>query len=144
MPILSDYNRFAKESRGSLFDTFVGFAITNVLFYFGGQVPGRSNIICATAAIQSILFGLILLMFILHETSNAFADVYSKVVSTQNIFHKIKQIYLIICGFTVLSIVLAIIVPISQYERFLLLIEVVFVPLFGIVISDNHIVKDRH
>jgi purine-cytosine permease-like protein len=114
---MSDCNRFAKESRGSLFDTFVGFAITNILFYFGGWILGLSNVICTAAAIKSIFFGLILLMFILHKTSNAFADVYSEADSTRSIFHKIKQRYLIIGGFTVLSSVLAIIVPISQYER---------------------------
>jgi NCS1 family nucleobase:cation symporter-1 len=69
--------------------------------------------------------------------------VYSAAVPTQSIVHKIKQRYLI-SGFTVLSIVLAIIVPILQYERFLLLIGAVFVPLFGIVISYYYIVKDRH
>jgi nucleobase:cation symporter-1, NCS1 family len=60
-----------------------------------------------------------------------------------SIFHKIKQRYLII-GFTVLSTVLTMMVPISQYETFLLLIGAVFVPLFGVVISDYYIVKDRH
>ena len=143
MPLVSDYNRFAKQSRGAFLGTFVGFAITNILFYFGGLILGVSDIIGVVAAIQSIFFGLILLMFILHETSNAFADVYSAAVSTQSIFRKIKQRYLII-GFTVLSIVLAIILPISQYQTFLLLIGAVFVPLFGVVISDYYIVKDRH
>ncbi|HZC21359.1 MAG TPA: cytosine permease [Nitrososphaeraceae archaeon] len=142
MPLVSDYNRFAKNSRGAFSGTFVGFAITNILFYFGGLILGVGDVVAVVAAIQSIFFGLILLMFILHETSNAFADVYSAAVSTQTIFHKIKQSHLII-GFTALSTVLAVMIPISQYETFLLLIGAVFVPLFGVVLSDYYIIKHR-
>jgi NCS1 family nucleobase:cation symporter-1 len=77
MPLVSDYNRFAKDSSGAFSGTFVGFAITNILFYFGGLILGVGNVVAVVAAVQSIFFGLILLMFILRETSNAFADVYS-------------------------------------------------------------------
>jgi purine-cytosine permease-like protein len=34
-------------------------------------------------------------------------------------------------------------IPISQYETFLLLIGAVFVPLFGVVLSDYYIIKHR-
>jgi len=42
-----------------------------------------------------------------------------------------------------LSTVLAMTIPISQYETFILLIGAVFVPLFGVVLSDYYIVKRR-
>ena len=142
MPLVADYNRFAKDSKGAFRGTFVGFAITNILFYFGGVLVGNSDVVAIILAIQSIFFGFLLFMFILHETTNAFADVYSSAVSTQSIFHKIKQRYLII-GFTALSTVLAMLIPISQYETFILLIGSVFVPLFGVVLSDYYIVKRR-
>ena len=143
MPLVSDYNRFAKDSRGAFRGTFVGFAITNILFYFGGVLLGTSDVFAILFAIQSIFFGFLLLLFILHETTNAFADVYSSSVSTQSIYRKIKQRHLIV-GFTVLSSVLAMTIPISQYETFILLIGAVFVPLFGVVLSDYYIVKRRH
>jgi putative hydroxymethylpyrimidine transporter CytX len=142
MPLVSDYNRFAKDSKGAFRGTFVGFAITNVLFYFGGVLLGTSDVFAILFAIQSIFFGFLLLLFILHETTNAFADVYSSSVSTQSIYRKIKQSYLIV-GFTALSTVLAMTIPISQYETFILLIGAVFVPLFGVVLSDYYIVKRR-
>jgi putative hydroxymethylpyrimidine transporter CytX len=142
MPLVADYNRFAKDSKAAFRGTFVGFAITNILFYFGGVLVGNSDVVAIILAIQSIFFGFLLFMFILHETTNAFADVYSSSVSTQSIFHKIKQRYLII-GFTALSTVLAMLIPISQYETFILLIGSVFVPLFGVVLSDYYIVKRR-
>lgn len=46
-----------------------------------------------------------------------------------------------IIGFTVHSTILAVMIPISQYETFLLLIGAVFVPLFGVVLSDYYIIK---
>ena len=76
------------------------------------------------------------------EADNAFAYVYSAAVSTQSIFRKIKQLYLII-GFTALSTVLAMTISIANYETFILLIGAVFVPLFGVVLSDYYIVKRR-
>jgi nucleobase:cation symporter-1, NCS1 family len=140
IPLVADYNRFAKDSKGAFKGTFVGFAITNILFYFGGVLLGTSDVVAIVIALQSIFFGFLLLMFILHETTNAFADVYSSAVSTQSIFRKIKQRYLII-GFTAFSTLLAMLIPISQYETFILLIGAVFVPLFAVVLSDYYIVK---
>ena len=63
-------------------------------------------------------------------------------VSTQSIFRKIKQVYLII-GFTIISTILAMTISIANYETFILLIGAVFVPLFGVVLSDYYIVKRR-
>jgi NCS1 family nucleobase:cation symporter-1 len=83
--LVSDCNRFAKDSRGAFSGTFVGFAITNILFYFGGLILGVGDVVAVVAASQSIFFELNLLMFILHETSNAFADAYSAAVSTEYI-----------------------------------------------------------
>jgi putative hydroxymethylpyrimidine transporter CytX len=142
MPLAADYNRFSKESKGAFKGTFVGFTLTNILFYFGGVMLGVSDVVGIIAAIQSIFFGFLLLILLVDEADNAFADVYSAAVSTQSIFRKIKQVYLII-GFTTLSTILAITVSIASYETFILLIGAVFVPLFGVVLSDYYIVKRR-
>jgi purine-cytosine permease-like protein len=66
--------------------------------------------------------------------------VYSASVSTQNIFPKIDQRYLII-GITAFSVIMANIIPISEYQSFLLLIGAVFVPLFGVVLTDYYILN---
>ena len=142
MPLAADYNRFAKESKGAFKGTFIGFTLTNILFYFGGVMLGVSDVVAIIAAIQSIFFGFLLLILLVDEADNAFADVYSAAVSTQSIFRKLKQFYLII-GFTALSTVLAMTISIANYETFILLIGAVFVPLFGVVLSDYYIVKRR-
>ncbi len=46
-----------------------------------------------------------------------------------------------IVGLTALSAVLATVVSIQQYESFLLLIGAIFVPLFGVVLTDYYVVK---
>ena len=140
MPLVADYNRFSKKSKSALWGTFIGFTMTNILFYFGGVLLGTSDILAIVAAIQAMFFGFLMLLLIVDEADNAFADVYSAAVSTQDIFPKTGQKYLI-AGFTALSALLAMLVSVQQYEVFLLLIGSIFVPLFGVVLTDYYIVK---
>jgi NCS1 family nucleobase:cation symporter-1 len=140
MPLVADYNRFSRDSNSAFKGTLAGFAMTNILFYFGGVLLGASDIVAIVSAIQSILFGFLMLVLIVDETDNTFADVYSASVSTQNIFPKIYQRYLII-GITAFSVIMANIIPISEYQSFLLLIGAVFVPLFGVVLTDYYILN---
>jgi nucleobase:cation symporter-1, NCS1 family len=142
MPLVADYNRFSKKSKSALWGTFIGFTLTNILFYFGGVLLGTSDVFAIVAAIQAMFFGFLMLLLIVDEADNAFADVYSAAVSTQNIFPKISQKYLI-AGFTGLSAILAMVISIQQYEVFLLLIGAIFVPLFGVVLTDYYIVKRK-
>ncbi|MGB8158825.1 MAG: cytosine permease [Nitrososphaeraceae archaeon] len=143
MPLAADYNRFAKNSNSAFKATMIGFAMTNVLFYLGGVLLGTSDIIIIIGAIQSMLFGFLMLVLIVDETDNTFADVYSAAVSSQNIFPKLDQRVLII-GFTAFCVIMANIIPIAEYQTFLLLIGAVFVPLFGVVLSDYYILKRFH
>jgi NCS1 family nucleobase:cation symporter-1 len=140
MPLVADYNRFSKKSKSALWGTFIGFTMTNILFYFGGILLGTSDVLAIVVAIQAMFFGFLMLLLIVDEADNAFADVYSASVSTQNIFAIINQKHLII-GLTILSTILAMVVSIQQYEVFLLLIGAIFIPLFGVVLTDYYIIK---
>ena len=142
LPLVADYNRFAKKSRSALWATFIGFTITNILFYFGGVLLGTFDIIAIIVAIQAMFFGFLMLLLIVDEADNAFADVYSAAVSAQSILSKLNQKYLVV-GLTALSTLLAMVISIQQYEVFLLLIGAIFVPLFGVVLTDYYVVKKR-
>jgi putative hydroxymethylpyrimidine transporter CytX len=142
LPLVADYNRFAKKSKSALWATFIGFAMTNILFYFGGVLLGTFDVIAIIIAIQAMFFGFLMLLLIVDEADNAFADVYSAAVSAQNILSKMNQKHLVV-GLTGVSTVLAMVVSIQQYEVFLLLIGAVFVPLFGVVLTDYYVVKKR-
>lgn len=140
MPLVSDYNRFAKTSRAAFVGTLVGFSITNIIFYLGGVLLGLGDVSSIIISIQAILFGFILLVIVVDEVDNAFADIYSAAISSQSIFHNLNQRHLII-GFTIVSTILSIFISIEGYEQFLLLIGALFIPLFGVVLTDYFVVK---
>lgn len=140
MPLVADYNRFAKKSKTAFWATLIGFALTNTLFYFGGVLLGTFDVLAIIIAMQAIFFGFLMLLLLVDEADNAFADLYSAAVSVQNIFPNLSQKQLII-GFTLLSTILASVVTIQDYETFLLLIGAIFVPLYGVVLTDYYLVK---
>ena len=140
MPLVSDYNRFAKTSKGAFMGTLIGFSITNIIFYLGGLLLGLGDVSSIIISIQAILFGFILLVMVVDEVDNAFADIYSAAISSQSIFRNLNQRYLII-GFTALSTILSIFVSIEGYQQFLLLIGALFIPLFGVLLTDYFVVK---
>ena len=142
MPLAADYNRFARNGRTAMWATFIGFTLTNILFYFGGLLLGTSDIIGIVMAVQAMFFGFLMLLLVVDEADNAFADVYSAAVSTQNIFSNLNQKHLII-GFAAASAILAMVVSIEEYQTFLLIIGAIFVPLFAVVLTDYYVVKKR-
>jgi purine-cytosine permease-like protein len=77
---------------------------------------------------------------IVDEIDNAFADIYSAAISSQSIFHNLNQRHLII-GFSIVSTILAIFVSIEGYEQFLFLIGALFIPLFGVLLTDYFVIK---
>jgi NCS1 family nucleobase:cation symporter-1 len=140
MPLVSDYNRFAKTSKGAFIGTLIGFSITNIIFYVGGLLFGLGDISFIIISIQAILSGFILLVMIVDEIDNAFADIYSAAISSQSIFHNLNQRHLII-GFSIVSTILAIFVSIEGYEQFLFLIGALFIPLFGVLLTDYFVIN---
>jgi len=143
LPLVSDYNRFARKEKESFFGTFLGYTIANTWFYFIGAMLAvaypKQTITYSMALLPLGLFGLFLILA--DEPDNAFANVYSTTLSIQNIFPKKKQ-WKIALVITLLSMLIAYLTPIVQYENFLLLIGASFVPVFGVIFSD-YFLKNR-
>src|SRR6478735_3005638 len=140
LPLVSDYNRFAKKSKNAFLGTFIGFSITNCLFYVIGLLLGISDIFAILLAIQTFFYGFVLLVLIVDEVDNVFANIFSSAMSFNNIYNKINYKYLVVC-FTIVGVVLSNIIPIYQYENFLLIIGALFAPLFAIVLTDYYIIR---
>ena len=140
LPLVADYNRFAQNSKNAFLGTFIGFSITNTLFYLIGILLGINDVFEILFAIQTFFYGFILLILIVDEIDNVFADIFSSAMSFKNIFNKINYKYLVII-FTVLSCILSNVIPINQYESFLFIIGALFTPLFSIVLIDYYVVK---
>lgn len=140
LPLVADYNRFAKKSKNAFYGTFIGFSITNCLFYVIGFLLGISDIFAILVAIQTFFYGFFLLILIVDEVDNVFANIFSSAMSFKNIYNKINYKYLVIF-FTGLGVLLANLIPIQQYESFLLIIGALFAPLFAIVLTDYYIIR---
>ncbi len=149
LPLVADYSRFAREPRASFRGTCLGYVLANVWFYGLGALfvaalkvsePTPDNL---AAAIMGMTGGIVALVVILvDETDNAFADIYSAAVSIQNLFPGLNQRWLIV-GIGAVGAGLAACATMSQYFSFLLLIGSVFVPLFGVFGADYFVLRRR-
>src|SRR5213594_1923301 len=98
LPLVADYNRFARRGVSSAAGTFWGYAIGNAWFYALGALlvlgAGLSDTSPAGlgTAIASLAGGwVVLLALLVGETDEAFADIYSAAGSSQNLTTHIKQ-----------------------------------------------------
>lgn len=144
MPLVADYNRFARHSGRAFWGTYLGYLLANVWFYaLGALFVLALQTDDLIAAIISLAGGwLALILILVDETDNAFADIYSAAVSGQNVLTKMRQLWLAV-AVGVICFVLATTVPIAQYEGFLLLIGSVFVALFGVLAADYFVLRRR-
>ncbi len=148
IPLAADYTRFARSARAGFVGTSLGYAIAHAWFYVLGVVLILSQIATDpgdptgfVAAVLAVPAGLLALgILAVDESDEAFANIYSASVSVQNAFPKLSQRKVsVIIG--AICTVLAIAIPLVQYENFLLLIGAVFVPLFGVLAAHYAVVR---
>jgi nucleobase:cation symporter-1, NCS1 family len=149
IPLAADYTRFARSKRAGFAGTGIGYAIAHAWFYFLGLFLILSQTATdpsdptgfVVAAMLAVPLGFVALAILaVDETDEAFANIYSASVSVQNAFPRLSQRKLSI-GIGALCTVLAVLVPLVQYENFLLLIGAVFVPLFGVLAAHYAVVR---
>ena len=151
LPLVADYNRFARKDRSSAAGTFCGYAFGNAWFYaLGALLVLGAGLSYATpaglgTAIGSLAGGWVVLVALLvGETDEAFADIYSSAVSSQNLEARIPQrgaVMSIAAAGVALAVWLGLRphVALGNYEAFLFLMGSVFVPLFGLFVADYFI-----
>jgi putative hydroxymethylpyrimidine transporter CytX len=144
MPLAADYNRFASTPKGGFLGTYVGFAVGNIVGYAIGSIlilaTGSADIVSSFGHL--FLGAPALLLILVYELDNCFADVYSAAVSVQNNLPKLKQwvLILLIGG---LCAALALFIDIENYIWFLLWIGATFSPIFGVVLSHHYILAKQ-
>src|SRR5207245_1827474 len=96
-PLISDYNRFARSSKDSLIGTAAGYTIANTVFYMLGAglmalgiALGQPNFLAVIGLLGLGAFPLLIIL--VDETDNAFANVYSTAVSLQNLAPRRRQL----------------------------------------------------
>ena len=146
IPLVSDYSRHSRTPRDAFVGTSVGYGASSALFFVlgvlavAGHVGGNGDVIDALLAIPAGALALIIL--VVDEVDEAFANVYSTAISAQNVLPKVdRRVLAVIVG--ALSTLLALLVNIQDYESFLLLIGSVFVPLFATFAVDYFVLSKR-
>jgi nucleobase:cation symporter-1, NCS1 family len=85
---------------------------------------------------------LALIVLLVGETDEAFANIYSTAVSIQNLASKLK-IWLLALVVGIIATIAAANLDLVEYETFLFLIGGVFVPVFGILLADYFVLRGR-
>src|SRR3989449_4806274 len=152
-PLISDYNRFARSSKDSMIGTAAGYTIANTVFYVLGAglmalgiTFGQPNFLAVIGLLGLGAFPLLIIL--VDETDNAFANVYSTAVSVQNLTPTRCQATFIIAATVIAMAGAAFLWSRGEgigggYEGFLFLIGGLFVPLLGVVIADSFVVRRR-
>jgi NCS1 family nucleobase:cation symporter-1 len=141
LPLVADYNRYARRGAWGFTGTFAGYALGNAWFYALGALlvlvaHARTDVVGLGTSIAALAGGTVVLIALLAgETDEAFADIYSWAVSAQNLWPRAPQRALI-GAVAVVSTLLALVVTVGSFELFLFLIGSVFVPLFGIFFAE--------
>jgi nucleobase:cation symporter-1, NCS1 family len=142
-PLVADYTRFSRDRRsaflgvgtGYLLPTLFQFGFGSVLVLSRGVDPAHPELILTAIAGGGAAAALALLALTVDETDEAFANVYSTAVSTQNLFPRVPQRALIVAA-SVAATGGALAIDMRSYQRFLLLLGAVFVPLLGVLFAD--------
>jgi NCS1 family nucleobase:cation symporter-1 len=149
-PLVADYSRFSRDRGAAFWGTAAGYFVPHVWFYALGAMLAlaagiafdpNAPIAPLLAAIAGLTAGwAALLVILVDETDESFANVYSTALSVQNLWPRASQRTLIV-GITALVLLIAWTVPLTQYESFLLLIGSAFVPLLGVLAADYYVVR---
>ncbi len=138
LPLVADYARFGRSTGGTLRGTWLGYAIANIWCYALGVLvvstaqPGIELVATLLLAQGGLIaLGLILI----DEVDNAYGDLHSGAVSL-NFLRAGLPVRGAGIGLGVLATAAALFLPMHSLEPFLLLLSSIFVPLFGVVISQ--------
>jgi len=145
LPLIADYTRFGRTAGGVFKGSAAGYVLANIWFY----ALGAAYTLMAKDDPQGMLLsalattggGLALLLILIDETDNVFADIFSAATSTATLL-PLRMRDLVI-GFGGLCTLIALFVPMTRFVDFLLVIGAVFTPLYSVLLVDHFVVRKR-
>ena len=148
MPLVADYSRFSRNTAPAFWNTWLGYFLISSWMYALGLtatlVAGAGDpgtlILQLTGKIGFAVPALAMVIF--STITTGFPDVYSAACSTLNISQRFSSRN-IVWAAGIISILVALVFPMEQYENFLFLIGAMFVPLFGVVLTDYFFIRNR-
>jgi putative hydroxymethylpyrimidine transporter CytX len=141
IPLAPDYTRFARDRRGALVGTGVGYLIPTLWMFGLGALLVLSRdlddpvAVPAAVAAGGLASALALLAVTVDEADEAFANAYSAAVSAQNVLTAVPQRALVVAA-SVVATVGALAIELGSYLTFLYMLGSFFVPLFGVLLAD--------
>jgi len=141
-PLAADYTRHVRTARTAGVGAGLGYGAATIVFFTLGVLAlvaydaGGLDVIDALLAVP--LGALALLVLVVIELDEAFANVYSTAVSSQNIAARLDRRVLAV-GVGTLATLLALSFDIVAYEPFLFLIGSIFVPLVGVLVVAYYV-----
>ena len=138
-PLAADYSRHARSRRSAIWGAGLGYGLAAIAYYSLGALA-VSHLGATTDTLIDALFALpvgaaALLILLVDEVDEAFANIYSTTMSVQNLFGDLDRRWVAI-GVGAIATVLASVVPLDRYQSFLFAIGAVFVPLFAVAAAD--------
>jgi len=148
MPLVADYSRSARSTRLAFWNTWGGyFLVSSWMYLLGLQVTLMAGVADPGLLVLETMGGLglaapALFMVVFSTVTTGFPDVYSAACSLLNISQKLSaRVVMWIAG--ILSILVALVFPMEQYENFLFFIGAMFIPLFGVTLTDYFLIRGR-
>jgi putative hydroxymethylpyrimidine transporter CytX len=148
MPLVADYSRFARNGATAFGSTWLGYFLVSSWMFVLGLM---ATLVTGTAEPHMQMLELMgaaglavpaLLMVVFSTITSDFPDLYSATCSMLNVSERVSaRAFLWMTG--IVSIVVALVFPMERYESFLYFIGAMFVPLFGIVLTDYFLVRRR-
>ena len=143
LPLISDYTRFAEKGKKATFVSAAVYFFASCWMYVIGMAAalftGESSISAIMVAAGLGVVGLIVIF--LSTVTTTFLDAYSAGVSSVSLNSKFNEkiVAIIVC---VVGTLLAVFVPLYEFEDFLYLIGSVFAPMIAIMIADFFVLKN--
>ena len=144
LPLAADYSRHSRSPRAAFGGAMVGYGAATIAFFVlgvlatAGDVAG-DDVIASLLALPAGTIALVIL--VIDEVDEVFANVYSTVVSAQNVAPRLdRRLAAVAVGLIATASALAFDDYVA-YESFLLLLGSVFVPLFAAFVVDYYLLR---
>jgi nucleobase:cation symporter-1, NCS1 family len=151
VPLAADYSRHSRSGRAAFVGSFLGYTATQIAYYTLGLLA-FATVVSSQGDTQTNLFAAFLAaplgwlpfgVLVLRELDESFTNVYSTVVSIQNV-RPLSDRRILAVAIGTLATLLALVLQIADYQSFLYLLSSVFVPMFAVFAVDYFALHGPH
>lgn len=145
IPLVADFSRHGKDPRATGLAVGLGYGAASAAFFMVGVLgiraysPEDGDLIGAMLAVPVGAIALAILA--VDELDQAFANIYSTAVSTQNVLPNADRRVLAVAVGTAATLLGLLVTDGYAYEGFLLLIGAVFTPLGAVIVIDYFLLR---